>query len=131
MPPLSPQLAAGFGALLLLAIAVFQVLLALGLPLGVAAWGGSHRVLPGRLRVASAVAAPIWLSAALILLERGRVVSLGLDPTLTRVVVWGLTVLLALGTVMNALSRSRRERLIWTPIAATAFVVCLFLALAG
>jgi hypothetical protein len=45
-------------------LAVFQVLLALGLPLGAMAWGGTHRVLPGRLRVASVVSAGLAVLGA-------------------------------------------------------------------
>lgn len=45
---------------LLAVIALFQLALALGAPLGAAAWGGRHRaVLPMRLRIASGVAASV------------------------------------------------------------------------
>ena len=36
-------------------LAVFQLALVLGAPLGRFAWGGTHRVLPARLRIGSAV----------------------------------------------------------------------------
>jgi len=51
-------------------IAVFQLAIALGAPLGRAAWGGAHVRLPPNLRVASAVAAVIWMVAALLVLDR-------------------------------------------------------------
>lgn len=55
----------------LVVIAVFQVALAAGAPLGQASWGGAHhRQLPTRLRVASAVAVGVWVLAALIVLGR-------------------------------------------------------------
>ena len=44
-----------------ISIAVFQVLLALGLPLGEFAMGGYYKVLPYKLRVASAINAIILL----------------------------------------------------------------------
>jgi len=40
------MLASVLAALVLSFVAVFQILLAVGLPLGKAAWGGTHRVLP-------------------------------------------------------------------------------------
>ncbi|HET9880007.1 MAG TPA: hypothetical protein VFQ81_11990 [Candidatus Limnocylindria bacterium] len=44
------------GTVLLAVIAMFQLALAAGAPLGAMAWGGGHPgVLPPRLRVASAV----------------------------------------------------------------------------
>ena len=53
-----------------LVIVAFQAALALGAPLGQAAWGGAHRRLPPRLRVGSAVAVTIWLLAGSIVLGR-------------------------------------------------------------
>ena len=53
------------------AIALFQVVLAPGAPLGRAAWGGGHEVLPASLRAASAVAVAIWLFAALVTARAG------------------------------------------------------------
>ena len=130
MEPRYVQLAGVSGAVVFLAIAAFQTAPAAGLPLGAAAWGGVHHgVLPRNLRIGSAVAVLIWLLAAVMLLERVRVLSLGLDPTFTRVALWAVTALLALGTIMNAVSRSKTERLVWTPTAATALVLCLFVAL--
>jgi hypothetical protein len=81
--------------------------------------------------VASAVAALVWVGAAVIVLERNTLLRLGLDAAVTVVLVWVLAALLGLGTVLNVLSRSKWERLIWAPIAATALLVCVVLALAG
>ena len=45
---------------LLALLAVFQLALALGAPLGHFAWGGAHRVLPRRLRIGSLVSIVIY-----------------------------------------------------------------------
>lgn len=68
------MLASVLAALVLSFVAIFQILLAIGLPLGEAAWGGTHRVLPPHLRVASA------LSSLLLGLDRGPDAA---KPTLT------------------------------------------------
>ena len=47
-------------SVILLALAIFQLALALGAPLGRFAWGGQHRVLPVRLRIGSAIAIVIY-----------------------------------------------------------------------
>ena len=57
--------AAAVGFLL---IAIFQAALALGAPLGRAAWGGTRTHLPTGLRIASAAAVVFWLLASLIVL---------------------------------------------------------------
>ena len=43
--------------------------------------------------------------------------------------MWVLTGYFALGVVLNAISRSRPERLVMTPVAVVLTVVCLRLAL--
>ena len=50
--------------LLLAALAVFQLLLAMGAPLGRYAWGGQHHVLPMALRVGSVISIVIYAFVA-------------------------------------------------------------------
>jgi len=63
---------------------------------------------------------------ALLVLDRAGVVDL-LPAAVARVGAWVLVGYLVLGTVMNALSRSRREALVMTPtsllLAACVLVV--------
>ncbi|WP_233198142.1 hypothetical protein [Cryobacterium sp. Y50] len=51
-------------------LAIFQLLLIAGLPLGRFAWGGQHAVLPTHLRIGSAVSIVLYLVFALLVLER-------------------------------------------------------------
>ncbi len=116
------------GVALLAALAVFQVALVCGAPLGRFAWGGQHVVLPPRLRVGSAVAVVLYLLFALLLLQGAGAVSV-LPEGVADVGLWVLTGYLALGVVLNAISRSRPERLVMTPVALALLAVCLVLAL--
>ena len=98
--------AAGF-----LGIGAFQVALALGAPLGRAAWGGANRIIPSRLRRASAVAAVVWLLAAVLILGRAGVIELPLPPIVLVVGTWALVVLLSRTAARGATSRwSDRSR---------------------
>jgi hypothetical protein len=66
------KLASILAAFVLSLVAIFQILLALALPFGRAAWGGTHRVLPPRLRIASALSAlPLSLGAWIVLARTG------------------------------------------------------------
>jgi hypothetical protein len=67
--------AIGFGC-----IAVFQLALSMGAPLGRAAWGGAHVHLPTGFRIASAFAMGIWTLAAFIVLARAGFEILMADP---------------------------------------------------
>lgn len=51
-------------------LALFQIALALGAPLGRFAWGGQHRVLPPRLRVGSAVSVLVYVLIDLVAWDR-------------------------------------------------------------
>ena len=102
-------IAAVTAALLLAGLVCFQLLLAAGLPLGNYAWGGAHRVLPRPLRIGSVVATFIYSLAAVTILDAANVVDL-ITSDITRVAVTILAVFFGIGVVMNAISRSEKER---------------------
>jgi hypothetical protein len=104
------------------------VALVCGAPLGRFAWGGQHVVLPPRLRVGSVVSVVLYALFAVLLLQGAGAVDL-LPEGVARVGLWVLTGYLALGVALNAISRSRPERLVMTPVALALLAVCLVLAL--
>jgi len=126
---LSVRTAGRLAALGFLAIALFQVALALGAPLGRAAWGGAYEVLPVSLRIGSAVAVAIWLLAAFVVTARAGVPIVPLPIYAARWVVWLLVVLSLLGALMNFASSSPWERFGWAPVALIQAGLCLVVAL--
>ncbi|MCA1734876.1 MAG: hypothetical protein LC739_01815 [Actinobacteria bacterium] len=63
--------AAGGAAALIAVVALFQIMLALGVPWGAAAWGGRNAgVLPTKLRIASAASALLLGGIAWLVLAR-------------------------------------------------------------
>ncbi len=64
------QIAAINAAVGFAGLAVFQLLLAMGLPLGGAAWGGKYIRLPNKLRIASLISMGVLVLASLIVLEK-------------------------------------------------------------
>lgn len=93
-------------------MSVFQFALAAGAPFGEAAWGGKHRVLPTRLRIASAVSIIIFLLGIACVLETAHIVTTLNSPRFTRGFVWTFTGLTALSTLGNIMSTSKLERAI-------------------
>lgn len=111
-------------------LAVFQIALVLGAPLGEYAWGGQHTGrLPAGYRVGSAVSIVLYLLLAAIVLSRSGILSL-IPDRLSVPGAWIVFAYLALGTLMNAISRSRKERIVMTPVAAVLAVLALIVALA-
>jgi hypothetical protein len=121
-------MAAAFGFVV---VAGFQVGLALGAPWGRAAWGGAHDRLPAGLRIASAVAATVWIAAALVILGLAGSEPIPLPFTVATWVAWVLFGMLALGALMNLASRSRWERFLMSPVALVLSLLCLVVALDG
>jgi hypothetical protein len=112
---------------ILLALSVFQALLALGRPLGRFAWGGAHDVLPPRLRVASALSIVLYAAVALVLLDAADVVGV-LPGRWSGAAAWGLAAVFLLSVAANAASRSRDERRTGTPVAVVMFLLCVAVA---
>lgn len=114
---------------LLAALAALQVLLAFGAPFGRLAWGGQHRVLPAGLRVGSVISVAAYTAMAALLLSRAGVIE-G-DGASVRIATWALLGYFSLGILVNAISRSRPERLTMTPVTVVLALATLVIALAG
>lgn len=109
-------------------ITIFQAALALGAPLGRAAWGGTRTHLPRGLRIASAVATVFWALAALIVLGRAEFQISPIPDTVARWGTWVLVGVLLVGALMNFASSSPWERFLWGPLALVLAVLCFVLA---
>ena len=120
--------AAVLALVLLAALAVFQGLLVAGLPLGRFAWGGQHEVLPAGFRIGSLVSIALYAAFAVLVLAAAGAVAL-LPDGFVAVAIWVLTGYFVLGIAMNAISRSRPERLVMTPVVALLAAACFVLAL--
>lgn len=113
---------------ILAALAVFQLALALGAPLGRFAWGGAHRVLPTRLRIGSLVSILVYAVIAVLALDRVDLVDVVPDPVST-VGMWVAFGYFVLGIPLNAMSRSTAERYTMTPVVAVLALLSLLVAL--
>ncbi|MNO49393.1 hypothetical protein D3C76_397450 [compost metagenome] len=109
------MLSAWIGSTVFAGAAILYILLSLGLPYGEFAMGGKHKIMPSQMRVACAISVVIQLVAILYLLQTGHVISIGLP--FDRGVCYFFTAYLVLNTVMNALSKSIKERLVMTPLS--------------
>jgi len=119
------QIAAIVATCVLSLLMVFQILLAVGLPLGRAAWGGANRVLPTMLRWASLGAVLILGVAVWMVLARVGFIAFGAG--LARVLTWVFAAYFTLNIVMNILSDSPIERTAMTPVSVV-LVICFVLA---
>ena len=109
-------------------LGVFQLLLALGLPLGKYAYGGKYEKLPNNMRISSIIAIGIFIFGSILVLERAALISVFADPNIARIGVWVYAGYLALNTLMNLMSKSRKEKLVMTPLSLLLSVCCFAIA---
>lgn len=113
------------------ALGVFQIAAAAGAPVGAYCWGGQHPgTLPVRLRAGSAASLLLYAAFALVILSKADIIGLVPEPaaTIGTWVIFGYSVL---GTVMNGISPSKRERVVMTPVVLALAVLSLIVALQG
>jgi hypothetical protein len=120
--------AAIVATVVLAALAVLQLLVVVGKPYGRLVWGGAHRVLPAKLRIGSVVAIILYVTFTLVLLDRSGLLSVFGSRAFRVLAAWVLFAYLAIGIVLNAISRSRPERFTMTPVTAVLAACALVIA---
>ena len=113
----------------LLLLTLFQIALILGAPLGRFAWGGGSKVLPLRLRIASFTSIILYLIFAAFVASKAGMLPVIDNKEVLSTGMWIFTVYFFIGIAMNAISRSKPERNLMTPIAAILAVSFLVVAL--
>ena len=108
------------GAVLFGIIATMTVLVACGLPLGEFTMGGQHKILPKKLRVAVVISFFIQIFAMLIILQAGGFISMWLSFKVTKYICFFFAAYLSLNTIMNMISKSRKEKYVMTPLSLIA-----------
>ena len=108
------------GAVLFGVIVIMTVLVACGLPLGEFTMGGQHKILPKKFRVVAVILAAIQVFAMIIILQAGGFISLWLSFKLTKYICFFFAVYLSLNTIMNMISKSRKEKYVMTPLSFIA-----------
>ena len=122
-------IAAYIALVVLTLLAVFQIALIFGAPIGRFAWGGQHRVLPLNLRLGSLLSLVLYDTFGLFLMSKAGIWELIQDEQMLQIGLWVFTVYFALGVIMNGISRSKPERYVMTPVAAVLFICFLIVAL--
>ena len=103
--------------LILALLALFQVALALGAPLGHFAWGGQDRVLPARKRIGSVVSILIYGLMAVVAWDRVGAISIFPD-LFSQIAMWVI-----------AISRSKPERYTMVPMSIALSVLSILIAM--
>lgn len=118
------------GAVLLLAVAVMEIILIFGLPLGEFTMGGRYKVLPPMYRMFAASSVILQLFGAAMILQGGGLMNMWFAGKVIKIICFVFAGFFAVNTVMNIISPSKKEKYVMTPLAAVeacCFAVTAFL----
>ena len=118
------------GAVLLLAVAVMEIRLIFGLPLGEFTMGGRYKVLPPMYRMFAASSVILQLFGAAMILQGGGLMNMWFAGKVIKIICFVFAGFFAVNTVMNIISPSKKEKYVMTPLAAVeacCFAVTAFL----
>ncbi len=121
-------LAAQIFAVLTGIVIVFQVCLAAGVPWGKASMGGKFPgKYPPKMRFVAILNILVLVIIAVIVLSRAGLFLPGMMP-FTKFAIWIVVVFFLAGTIMNAITPSKIER-IWAPVALLQLITSIIVAL--
>ena len=108
------------GAVLFGVIVTMTVLVACGLPLGEFTMGGQHKILPKKFRVMAVISVAIQVFAMVIILQAGGFIPMRLSFKVSKYICFFFAAYLSLNTIMNMISKSRKEKYVMTPLSLIA-----------
>ena len=108
------------GAVIFGVIATMTILVACGLPLGEFTMGGQHKILPNKFRVMAVISVAIQVFAMIVILQAGGFIPLCLSFKLTKYICFFFAAYLSLNTIVNMISKSRKEKYVMTPLSLIA-----------
>ena len=123
-------IAALIQAVIALGVAIFQIALVAGAPLGEYTMGGQHPgKLPGQFRVTAAVSAVIMVAQSGHYLAQAGILNPALSPGQNAIVNWFWFGFAVLGLIVNSISKSKKERNTWVPVLLVSAICTLLVAL--
>jgi hypothetical protein len=109
-------------------VILFQACLAAGLPWGAASMGGKFPgKYPPKMRLVAILNIFILAFIAVIVLSRAGLIFPQM-LAFSKSAIWVVVVFFAIGTIMNAITPSKIER-IWSPVALVQLITSLIIAL--
>ena len=117
------------GACAFSVVIILSFLIILGLPLGELTMGGQYKVFPKKLRFVLVSQLLLQVFFVIVILQMGGYLPLWFSHKTTRIILIVMAVYLSLNVLMNLASKSRKERLIMTPLSLIA-AVCFWITVA-
>lgn len=98
-------------------VIILSILLICGLPLGELTMGGQYKVFPKKLRIVLVLQLALQIFFVIIILQMGGIIPLWFSRNVTKINCVVMAVYLSLNTIMNCISKSKKEKFIMTPLS--------------
>ena len=98
-------------------VIIVSILILCGLPLGELTMGGQYKVFPPKLKIVLVTQLILQLFFVIILLQMGEFISLWFSYNVTKIISIVMAINLSINTVMNLISKSKKEKYIMTPLS--------------
>ena len=98
-------------------VIIVSILILCGLPLGELTMGGQYKVFPPKLKIVLVTQLILQLFFVIILLQMGEFISLWFSYNVTKIISIVMAIYLSINTVMNLISKSKKEKYIMTPLS--------------
>ena len=98
-------------------VIILSILIICGLPLGELTMGGQYKVFPLKLRIMLVTQLILQVFFVLIILQMGEFIPLWFSYNVTKIIGIVMAIYLSINTVMNLISKSKKEKYIMTPLS--------------
>ena len=114
------------GAGVFLIVIVLSFLIVCGFPLGELTMGGQYKVFPKKLRIILVMQLILQIFFVVIVLQMGGLIPFWFSENATKIICIIMAVYLSFNTIMNFISKSKKEKYIMTPLSAIS-AVCFWI----
>ena len=88
--------------------------------------GGQYKIFPKKLRIILVTQLILQIFFVIIILQMGEFIPLWFSENVTKVICIIMAVYLSFNTIMNFISKSKKEKYIMTPLSAIS-AVCFWI----
>lgn len=107
-------------------VIVLSFLVVCGFPLGELTMGGQYKVFPKKLRIILVMQLILQIFFVVIILQMGGLIPFWFSENATKIICIIMAVYLSFNTIMNFISKSKKEKYIMTPLSAIS-AVCFWI----
>ena len=98
-------------------VIILSILILCGLPLGELTMGGQYKVFPPKLRIVLITQLILQVFFVLIILQMGEIIPLLFSYNVTKIIGIVMAIYLSVNTVMNLISKSKKEKYTMTQLS--------------